>query len=230
MLVRLVKLLNSPTLYSIFSCSLAIILGILVIYYGTDEGQAWTSESARRLQVQNQPIALPHLLLTNQNGKSISLKTLSSPNNISSLTLFEFIFTRCPTICMAMGQEFSKLQSMLDLIDKDQKIKLLSISFDHRDSKEDIKNYLARFSADESRWSSANFNDKNQLDLIMSRLGAIVIPEPDYGFVHNSAVYVMRGNEVIGIYDHYDQKNLLKVINQELQKSKAPKTKFLAIK
>lgn len=61
---------------SILSVSLVFIVGISLLWSGTDGFRAFTSEGARRLAVQNVPRELPQIQLEDQNGKAFTLQEM----------------------------------------------------------------------------------------------------------------------------------------------------------
>lgn len=201
---------------SILASALTIILGVYLISVGTDKGQAWTAEGARRIAVRETPLEVPQASLIGDQGHRGKLITAVSLEDDAPLLLVEFIYTRCPTVCLAMGAEFRSLQTYLTAKGLDQKVRLLSLSFDEKDDPNDLADYLQRFSADRRSWSAAKFQNQAQLDEIKRRIGLIVIPEPTVGFVHNAAVYVIWRGQVVDILDHDDRKGIRDVIYRHI--------------
>ena len=50
----------------------------------------------------------------------------------------------------------------------------------------------------------------------MEQLGVIAIPEPDVGFVHNAAFYLIDDGAVVEIIDVDDRRGLMAAIEQRL--------------
>jgi hypothetical protein len=48
----------------------------------------------------------------------------------------------------------------------------------------------------------------------MKKLGAIVIPVPKLGFIHNTAVYAIYQGKVVAILDHDDREGVNQVIER----------------
>ncbi len=101
--------------------------------YGVTQGFAvFTTESARRLSVQNQPIVLSDANLTDSaNNKNDLLDRLKSDGRVA---IVNFIYTRCPYVCVTMGLEFQELQQLITDREVQDKVRLVSISFDPRDT------------------------------------------------------------------------------------------------
>ena len=201
---------------SAIASSLAVVLGFSSLAIGTDGWQAWTAENARRLDVLKNPVSVPAAALINQRGDKARLHIKSSPGSVAPLVLMEFIYTRCPKVCFAMGAEFRRLQGDLISAGQQDQVKLLSLSFDQGDSLDDLSQYLDRFAAEPGIWSAARFEQAGQLEKLMQRLGVVVIPEPDIGFIHNAAIYVIQRGTVVAILDYDDRVGLRAVIDQHL--------------
>ncbi len=195
----------------LLSLATAIVVlgaGLSALWIGTDGGAAWTSESARRLAVIEHPRPLPPAPLLDAHERKLSLADLDRP-----VVLIDFIYTHCPGACLAMGAAFRRLQRDLADLGLQDKVQLLSLTFDPaRDGPDQLARYLSRFSADETSWNAARFEDDRDLEAVLDQLGVVVIPEPDVGFVHNTAVYLAHRGQVVGIYDVDDRGALLEAI------------------
>src|SRR6516165_9770252 len=78
------------------------------LWQGTDGLRAFTTEGARRLSVIEQPRPVPAVRLIDMRGREFSL-----PDEIGRAVVVEFIYTTCPTICVALGESFAKLQRQI---------------------------------------------------------------------------------------------------------------------
>ena len=84
-----------------------------------------------------------------------------------------------------MGAEFAFLQRAIEkngLIDRTH---LISVSFDPRDDTSDLKRYIRRFNAKGDHWTGAIVADSRARAELLKKLGVIVIPEENLGFIHN---------------------------------------------
>src|SRR5574337_1396753 len=99
--------------------------GIGVLSGVTDGFRAYTTESARRIDVQEHPRAVPALALQAADGRRTDFAKLRG-----RWLLVEFIYTRCMTYCSAQGGEFARLQDQLARPIRSGAVVLLSISFD----------------------------------------------------------------------------------------------------
>jgi cytochrome oxidase Cu insertion factor (SCO1/SenC/PrrC family) len=87
--------------------------------------RAYTTETARRIDVQVHPRLGPSLPLQTAGGGLISFGALRG-----RWLLVEFIHTRCTTYCSAQGGQFARLQRELALPIASDELALLSVSFD----------------------------------------------------------------------------------------------------
>lgn len=87
---------------------------------------------------------VPDFTLTDQNDKPIALADLKG-----KIWLADLIFTRCEGICPVMSNNFAKLQHKVD-----NDIRMVSFSVDPEyDSTAVLRDYAARFTADQSKWT-----------------------------------------------------------------------------
>ena len=196
------------------TATVAVLLGgCFALWAATDGGTAWTAESARRLDVAERPRDLPDAALRDVGDRAIGMTAPERP-----LAVVDFIYTRCPTVCVALGSTFRDLQGELASRGWQDRVGLLSLTFDHaHDGPAELAGYLERFGAAPGLWNAARFEDEDDLDAVLRDLGVIVIPEPNVGFVHNTAIYLVDRGRVVGIYDFDDPSGLLQAIEWRLK-------------
>ncbi len=122
--------------------SLALLLaGGAALSAATDRFQAFTTEAARRLAVRRAPGRdSASCACKLQSGARIDLADLRG-----KWLLVDFIYTRCPTYCVALGSEFAQLQDRLAGPIAQGRVQLLSISFDPgHDTPPQLTAYLQR--------------------------------------------------------------------------------------
>ena len=92
----------------------------------THDFQVWTDEGARRLEVALRPVPVPAVTV---DGTGIAPSTLpqllTTPGHV---TIADFFYTRCKTVCLTLGSSFAQLQAAL--AQDNPGVQLLSISFD----------------------------------------------------------------------------------------------------
>ena len=182
---------------SAVATAIVVVLGFAMLALGTERGSIWTAEAARRAAVLERPQQLPSYRLMDTQGQSVSLAQLERP-----LTVVDFIYTRCPTLCTAMGSQFRQLQYDLAKSGLADQVQLLSITFDsEHDDHAALAHYLKRFAAVTPHWRAARFDSDLELALTLQDLGVVVIPEPNIGFVHNAAFYLIEAGRIVQIFD-----------------------------
>lgn len=146
-----------------------------------------TEAGARRLAVEREPQMLPDAQLVDQDGARFSLDAYKG-----RALLVDFIYTRCPTICSALGENFAQVVQALNGTAASAPVDLLSISFDRQnDDRAALRLYGERFGAKAPRWRIASPLDDHTLDLLLKSFGVVVIPDGMGGFIHNDAVYLV---------------------------------------
>ena len=168
----------------LLACVLAA--GIGALSWATDGFRVVTTDGHRRLVVQRSPQPLPDVAMIDQNGQPFSLAGYSGKT-----VLVDFIYTRCPTICGVLGDDFRNVLR-LARADTSSQIDLLSISFDpENDDRQALQHYGERYGASAPRWRVATTVDRHGLAELLRRFGVVVISDGIGGFVHTSAVYIV---------------------------------------
>lgn len=166
--------------------ALACTVGFAVAHAATDGFQAFTLESARRLRALRSPSPIPELELQFADG---------GPGRLSDrparVILIDFIYTRCPTVCSALGSVYSRLQERLAAEIDAGSVALLSITLDPvHDGPDELRAYRARYSKDAAGWLLAR-PAAGDLQAWLGAFGVIVIPDRYGGFIHNAAVHIV---------------------------------------
>lgn len=152
----------------------------------TDGLRAFTSEDARRLEVSEAPVQLPVLEVLGTDGRPVSL---SDPERV---TLLDFVYTRCETVCRALGSEFQQLQTEIRARGLQDRIRLLSVSFDpEHDTPAGLAAYARHQRADSAVWQFAVLANAANLPKLLGNFGIVVIPDGLGGFEHNAAIHVV---------------------------------------
>lgn len=161
--------------------------GIGVLAVETDCFSALTTETARRVEIRRHPVLAPDVTLETQTGARISLADLRG-----RLLIVDFIYARCPTLCLALGTDFFRLQKQLAEPIAQNKVTLLSISFDPEyDTPSELANYLERSDSNGHGWLAARPTDVAELHELLQRFRVTVIPDEFGGYTHNAAIYIV---------------------------------------
>lgn len=172
----------------------------------THDFQVWTAEGARRLEVALRPAATPAV---SADGPGIAPLALSQQlADGQSVTLVDFIYTRCQTVCLAMGSSFQQMQQILQARqERGGRVKLLSISFDGRhDSPAVLQAYAARLSADPALWRFLRVQDPRDTQRLLADFQVVVVPDGRGDFEHNAALLVIdQKGRLVRIFDYAEQ-------------------------
>jgi len=196
--------------------SLALLsAGGVTLSAATDQFQAFTTESARRLAVRQHPVEIPDVALQLQSGANVRFAHFRG-----KWVLVDFIYTRCPTYCRALGGEFAQLQDRLAGPLARGKLQLLSISFDpSHDSPPSLAAYLQRSRDSGTGWFASRPAAADDLERLERAFGITVIPDGAGGYTHNAAIHLVdpRGR-LVAIFDADDPRLVAHALLQSLDR------------
>lgn len=176
-----------PVLRTALASAALLIAGGAAFSAATDGFRAFTSETARRVQARDHPVEVPQVTLETQSGERIRLADFRG-----KWLLVDFIYTRCPSFCLALGGEFAQLQELLARPIGEGKVRLLSVSFDPaHDTPRELSEYQQRFLDHGAGWVAARPVTLQGLARLERAFGVTVIPSPLGGFVHNTGIEVV---------------------------------------
>lgn len=186
----------------------------------THDFQIWTAEGARRLEVALAPVPAPATPLHGPDMADTSLPLLLSEGG--GVTIVDFVYTRCQTVCLALGSTFQQLQANIQegqrtppasakSVKGPAGVKLLSVGFDPaHDNPAALAAYAGRLQADPHIWRFATARDETGLRLLLERFQVVVIPDGMGGFEHNAALLVVDGRgRLVRIFDYTDMDTAL---------------------
>lgn len=189
---------------------LVLAIGIGAIYQVTDGFQVVTSEQSRRLSVAARPRAIADVALQFENGATTSLAQALRTDGRT--TIVNFMYTRCNGVCSVMGTEFQQLQQTLAANRLAHRVRLLSISFDPRDTPEQLVRYARSMHAQPEIWQFASVPNALQRQALLQTFGIVVIPAPLGEFEHNAAYHLVTPDaHLSGIVD-YGQPDALQAL------------------
>jgi protein SCO1/2 len=164
---------------------LVLCLGSAGLWAGTDGLRAFTSEQARRLAVQRTPRPVPHAVLQDQDGRSFSLDDYRGRK-----LLVDFVYTRCRSICGALGAGFQRLSQ--DLAPAPDATMLVTISFDPQaDTPAALMRYAQRYGADSRVWRIARPQDEATLAALLRTFEVVVVRNAYGEYQHNAALHLV---------------------------------------
>ena len=207
-----------------FSAALAVLLaGLAVLWWATHGGQGFTTEALRRQQIEQHPQLIAPFALTTSGGKNTQLSTQRSTQRNTHLStllaadkkvwLVDFVYTRCQTVCSALGSVYQQLQAQIEARGLEKTVGLLSISFDPaNDDASRLADYAARMQMNPAVWQIATLSDWQDRRRLLDEFGIMVIPAPLGEFEHNAALHLVNSQGVlVKIMDYLDYATALDV-------------------
>ncbi|MBW7845669.1 MAG: SCO family protein [Bacteroidia bacterium] len=141
--------------------------------------------------------SIPSFKFTNQDGN-----TVTDYNMLGKVSVVDFFFTSCPTICPTMKKEMMRVY---DKFKGDTNVIILSHTIDpDYDTKEVLKDYAERLGADGKQWQFLTGKRKDIYSI--AEKGYFVAAQKDStapgGYIHSGGfVLVDRNLHVRGVYD-----------------------------
>lgn len=159
----------------------------------THDFQVWTAEGARRLEVALQPVPAPEIRIEGPQLPAQPLRTwLTQPGRV---TLVDFIYTRCETVCLSLGGVFQQLQQRMQT-DRAAPgagdVRLMSISFDGaNDTPDRLADYAHGLGAQPDLWQFVRVQGEPASALLLRRFGVVVVANGLGDYEHNAAILVI---------------------------------------
>ena len=188
-------------------CLLALA-GYASAHWLTHDFEVWTAEGARRLEVAQQPVSVPPITVDGVGIAAQPLPALLAQH--AGITVVDFVYTRCQTVCLSLGSSFQQLQTALQAdhaAGSASNVRLLSISFDGaHDSPAVLQAYSHQLQADPGVWSWVRVPDAAGQHALLERLGVVVVPNGLGDYEHNAAflVFDARGR-MVRVFDLAEQ-------------------------
>ena len=198
---------SAPGLWKTFLASTVVLaLGLLLLLQATAQGNAFTTETLRRTEVVNNPSHVPELAVYDADGNQSTLRQVLAQGD--KVWLVDFVYTRCQTLCITLGTVFQQLQREIQLRGLEDKVGLLSVSFDPaHDTPNALGMYRDRMRMDPDIWRILSLSSPQDRRQLLDAFGIIVIPAPLGEFEHNAALHlVSREGRLFRIVDYNDAK------------------------
>ena len=174
---------------SVFTVVLIVVLGIWATFVQTDGLTVLTTEAARRASIVRQPVEIPTADVQMATGQTADLRAALAADQ--RVTIVNFMYTRCISICVAMGSEFQQLQSEIKSRGLGDRVRLVSISFDPNDTPKWLARYRDRMDADPEIWQVISVADDIERQALLDTFGIVVVPAPLGQYEHNTAYHVV---------------------------------------
>ncbi|MGO4809489.1 SCO family protein [Cupriavidus sp. 2MCAB6] len=197
-----------PSLWAAGLGCLALCLGFAAALAWLTWGmRVWTLDDRRSAMAMAGKLVAPPLAMRDARGDRFTPWTPASRSG--QVYLVDFIYTRCATVCAALGPAFFRLQQDIQAQGLADRVGLLSISIDPaHDETRRLAAYGAQQRADPGIWRiGAPVAPAAQAALLRS-LDVVVIPDGLGGYIHNAEIHLIDGRGVVlGLYDYqsFDQ-------------------------
>ncbi|MEY6434072.1 SCO family protein [Thioalkalicoccus limnaeus] len=179
--------------------ALAGCLVTALLWQRTAGFSAFTYETWRQVEVAREAVPVSDWRLQDAQGDFVRLSDWSDQT-----LLVGFIFTRCPTVCVALGSRYQQLQRTLQ-VGTSTDVHLLSVSIDPDwDTPPRLDAYQRRYDGLQASWTVARPADAQVLDDIIRETGLRVIPDGLGGFAHSESLHWIRDGRLLRISDWRD--------------------------
>jgi protein SCO1 len=184
---------------TLIAMSAIVALGVLAFARLTHTFTVLTAEAARRQAVTVAPIAVPELWGIDQTGKRRALLDKVDGRTV----IVDFIFTRCTSVCSALGTSYQQLQADIRKRHLENQVRLVTVSFDpEHDTPDIIADYGRRFRANPDTWTILTPIDSKALRRSLDAFGVVRVRAPNGQYIHNAAFNVIdRSGRLARIVD-----------------------------
>jgi protein SCO1 len=178
-------------------CVLLAVAAALGLHHWTRGGSAWTYDELRLLDAEAGSIQAPLLRL--QERANALWGDAREPKRVY---LVNFIYTRCPSICVALGSEYQRMQSALAA--EPAPVHLVSLSIDPaRDSPRELAAWAQRQRADPAWWTVGQASTRLEGEDLLRALRVVVVSDGADGFVHNGAIHLIDSQgRLLALFDY----------------------------
>lgn len=193
---------------TVVASALLVVCGWAAASWLTYGFQVWTDEGARRLEVALRPVPAPGVTVQGADRGTLGLPQLLTEHG--GVTIADFFYTRCLTVCRTLGASFQQLQQALHddaQAGRPGGVRLLSISFDGaHDDPAALARYARGLQARPELWRFVRVPDGAQQQDLLRRLGVVVVPDGRGDYEHNAALLVFdaRGR-MVRVFDIAEQ-------------------------
>jgi len=187
-------------LATLAACALLVAAFLLGLGIFTAGFELWTFEAQRRHDAEGRQMRFPAMMLVDASGQVRRLPA----GGLGPVTVVDFIYTRCPSVCQSLGAELYQAQQRIQ--SEGSAVRLLSVSIDPaHDTPPALAAYARLHRADARIWTIAAPSSVDGGRQARRALRVIAVDDGQDGFVHNGALHVVdREGWVAGIFDTAD--------------------------
>lgn len=191
-------------LATLLALLLVCLLGLAALCSATRGFQVVSTEDGRRLDVAAHPRALPPADVHMPRATTLR-RALADDGRVA---IVAFIYTSCNAVCSVLGSEFQQLQQTIRQRGAEKQVRLLSVSFDPRDTPAALTTYARRQQADPALWDLIAVDRDGQRQALLDAFGIVVVPAPLGEFQHNAAFHIVAPDGRLLRIDDYDRPDL----------------------
>lgn len=186
---------------------LSLAASLLLLSWATDGFAVLTTDAARARDVREEPRAVPRVLVRDHAGVTHAVldDVYSTPETrgtrdranvpVNALrpraVIVDFIYTRCITLCSVLGGTYQRLQREILTRGVQDKVRLLTLSFDlEYDDPAKLATHARVMRADPAVWTLATPLHAADRDALLETFGVQVIADGVGGWLHNAALHV----------------------------------------
>ncbi|MDF2467307.1 MAG: uncharacterized protein K0Q43_5542 [Ramlibacter sp.] len=189
-------------------CAGLALAGYASAAWLTHDFQVWTAEGARRLEVALRPVAAPDVQVDGPGIVKQPLAGLLADGR--SVTVLDFVYTRCQTVCLTLGGVMQQMQAALrqdGAMTRAAPVRLLSISFDgSHDDPPVLQRYAARLNADASLWRFVRMPEARDTQRLLDAFEVVVVPDGRGDYEHNAALLIVDPQgRLVRVFDYSEQ-------------------------
>lgn len=201
----------------LLSVLLVCVTAYAALHQLTEGFTALTAETARRNSIASSPRALPETQVLTRDASVQDLNALFRDDGRTLIV--NFIYTRCVTLCLAMGTELQQLQASMIERGLTEQVRIVSISFDPSDTADRLQRYSHLMRAQSGVWDFYTLQNTAQRDALLDAFGIVVIPAPYGEYEHNAAYHVVSSDALLSrIVDYGEAEHALAYALQLAQK------------
>ena len=171
-------------------CLVVLMAGLAALYQATAGGTAYTTETLRRSEVARAPLPVPDFRVVDAQGREQPLRELLAADG--RVWIVDFVYTRCATLCLSLGTVFQQLQAQVLAQGLQDRVGLLSISFDpEHDRPPALATYARRMGMQPEAWQLVSLAEPADRRRLLDSFGIMVVPAPLGEFEHNAALHLV---------------------------------------
>jgi protein SCO1/2 len=209
---------SSSPLPTLGALLLVCAAGLAALYHGTMGFEVVSTEDGRRLAISRQPLELPSAAIHHPEPGTLA-RMLGDDGRVAIVT---FIYSSCNAVCSVLGSEYQQMQEAIRKRALQGDVRLISISFDARDTAPVLAAYARRQHADPALWRMVGVDHEDERKALLDAFGIVVLPAPMGEFQHNAAFHLIDRQGRLARITDYD--NPAQALEQAVALSRAPAT------